>query len=245
MKRYIFFVLILCFTCESHVFGQRNYLENLAQQILDRNKSGSMQKNKGFSMPSESGGKSGGNGSSYDGNQGRDFFLPGNGGTPSYPSNPIFQPGTNPQYRYTQPRNYPQYYQGQPIQSDLLYRENNFQQTYQMQQGQEYVQPQRSTLNGVSYSVGGMPGSPEMSNQFISIRCPASAVGSIYYTLASSQGSFGFSMSAGQEQRFRVGSGWTISYNNGSVKKHYKLEGGKRYLLKTNSANQWQILAAK
>lgn len=52
-------------------------------------------------------------------------------------------------------------------------------------------------------------------------------------------------MSAGQEQRFRIGSGWLIRYNDGSQQRLYKLEGGKSYKLVRKEDNRWQLYAAK
>ncbi len=251
MKRYIFVVLIFFFACQSHVFGQ-------------------ITKFGIKSVPSEGGNKSGGGGKIYNPDQGREFML-GNGGTTIYPDNRQTFRQYQPEYPNNSSQGYPRYQQGiqnQVPDLHLLYHRDNFQQTYpQWSQQQSYglqqngiqqsgirqnvlpqnVLPQQSTLNATTYSGGqDIPTSPEMSNQFISISCPASAVGSIYYTLTSNRGTFGFSMSAGQEQRFRIGSGgWKISYNNGVTEKRYQLKGGTRYFFKPNSANQWQILASK
>ncbi len=103
-----------------------------------------------------------------------------------------------------------------------------------------YIQPgTRGTIVGSTAS----PGSPVPSQQFILIRCPQGNTDSINYTLSSNGRNFVYTIYAGQEQRFPVGSGWTITYMEGSTKKRYKLEGGKVYSMRQKDSSNWQLFA--
>jgi hypothetical protein len=105
---------------------------------------------------------------------------------------------------------------------------------YQPQPGGTYVQPSPV-----------MPSSPVSSSQYILIRCPQSTQGTVSYTLSSNGSNYGFSMSGGQEQHFRAGSVWSISYFNGSKQKRHQLESGRVYMIKRDANNLWQLYVTK
>jgi hypothetical protein len=84
-----------------------------------------------------------------------------------------------------------------------------------------------------------------MTNQYVVIRCPAEILGSIQYTLKSAQGSYRFTMSGGQEQRFKVNNPWSISYNDGTSQRRYVLRGGVTYTMKRRPDNGWQLYSTK
>jgi hypothetical protein len=104
------------------------------------------------------------------------------------------------------------------------------------QQGGIYNQP-----GGTRSSYVEPPRSPVSSSQYTMIRCPASTQGSIRYTLTSNGQNYGFTMSAGQEQHFRMGSEWFISYFDGTKQRLHKLEGGRAYMISRDSTNRWQL----
>ena len=103
------------------------------------------------------------------------------------------------------------------------------------------IYPNQSSSRIITSSGSDMPTTPVDTDQYVVIRCPKSATGSISYTLSSDRGNFGFTMNAGKEQRFRVSTRWIISYNDGTQQRRYKLEGGKTYTLKTTPENRWQL----
>ena len=181
-------------------------------------------------IPSESGRDSGGGGRFT--NPGNDFALPGRG-------QPI-RPGYTAPDQFAQPwrpvnPNQPVYQGGREIYQNgqRVYHDNQSQSG-----GTSYTQPA-----GTSFASTELPSSPVATNQYVVIRCPKSTAGSIYYSLDSNRGRFGFTLSPGQEQRFRVGTKWAITYNDGAEQKRYKLDAGKIYTMKIKSDNRWQIYA--
>lgn len=231
MKRYLFLAWLIFFLGGSSAFAQndvfgnlRRELRNQGRQILDQQfqnppRQDQIQPKYGSrSVPSEGGNQSGGDQRGFNPGDGG-FLLPGNGGQP-YPGGQTY-PGGQP---YPGGQTYPG---GQPYPG-----------------GQTY--PGERIISGGSVSSGqDYPGSPVMSRDYVTIRCPQEVEGILNYTLRSNRGSYGFTMSAGQEQRFRIGSGWLISYNDGAEQRLYKLEGGKIYKLVRKSDDRWQLYAAK
>ncbi len=169
----------------------------------------------GTSLPSEGANKSGPGQGQGSVDVGNDFLLPGNSGGQPFRGQP----------------NQGLPYQGQPYQ-------------VQPYQGQIYqAQPYRGqTYHGtVTSASSDIPTAPVESDAYIVIRCPKSSAGSIRYTLSSSRGDYAFTMSGGKEQRFRKSTNWTISYNDGTQQRRYRLEGGRTYTLKTIEGNRWQL----
>ena len=261
MKRYFFLALVFCFSVNSSVQAQRdsfrglrNELRNQGRQVLQQQlnrfqdrpfQGGSIQ-----SIPSESGRGSGG--SEFAGGD-HGFILPGNGGGQFVqPGRQIVRPGgqfVQPGNQFVQPGNHFVQPGGQIVQPGRQIVQPGGQ---YVQPGGQYVQPypggniqQSQLVQGTPYSSQDLPGGPVTSSNYIMLRVPATASGSITYTLSSDRGNFGFTMSAGQEQRFKVGSDWIISYHNGTEQKRYKLEGGRTYNLVRNADSQWLIWAAK
>ena len=86
-----------------------------------------------------------------------------------------------------------------------------------------------------------LPTAPVNSSEYVVIRGPQSSSGSCRYTLSSSRGNFGFTMSGGKEQRFRQTTRWVISYHDGVQQRRYRLDGGTTYTLKQVEGNRWQL----
>ena len=173
------------------------------------------------SVPSEGGKKSGGGG--YLPGGGGDFRFP-SGGTPRYRPSPGWTP--RPVQRPIQPNPWQPQPQPRPI---------------------DYGQPIQNpgVISGSTYSSASMPSAPVSTSQYVTIRCPSTARGSIYYRLESGGRTYGFTMRAGQEQRFRVSNSWTIDYNDGSRQQRYRLRGGKTYTLKNADGNRWQLYSVR
>ncbi len=107
------------------------------------------------------------------------------------------------------------------------------------------VYPGQSDSRIITSSGSDMPTTPVDTDQYVVIRCPKSATGSIRYTLSSDRGNYGFTMTPGKEQRFRVSTRWIISYNDGTQQRRYRLEGGMAYTLKTTADNRWQLYSVR
>ena len=187
-------------------------------------------------IPSEGGKNSGGNPQDF--RNGDDFRMPGQGQP--------YQPQPQPQDMQPFLPNPGTPYQGgsQPFPSDLLYRDgypNNANNDFRLQPGnQTYPQPITRTETSSQ-----MPSSPVMSNRYAVIRCPENVMGTIRYTLKSSTGSYSYTLGGGQEQRFRVDTPWSISYNDGSQERRYAIRGGKTYTMKMTKENRWQLYSVK
>ncbi len=241
MNRFFLLTLVACVLSGSNAFGQ-GFLEQLGREIIQRElppqrgnppqRGGDGGEHRRQSMPSESGRDSGGGRFTNPGFG--DFDLPGRGQPvqPGYVDpGQLVQPGQQQVF----PGGQQIYPGGQMVQPGRPYDPSLNQTIYV-----EGRQPHRTT-----YAIGDLPSSPVMTQQYIVIRCPESTVGSIYYSLDSDRGQFGFTLSPGQEQRFRAGTDWTIGYNDGSQEKRYKLNGGKTYTMKRVSDNRWQIYATQ
>lgn len=190
-------------------------------------------------VPSEGGGRSGGDRRDFMGDGG--FLLPGGGMVEQ--SQPIFQqPGFSGQPIF---QGQPQPVNGQFVQpggSTFLPGSN---QVFPSTPGQpQFVEQSQPIARSVSPS-DQFPGNPVMSNQYVVIRCPDSVSGSIAYTLSSNGRSMRYTMSAGQEQRFRVGTSWVIEYRDGSTLRKYALTGGKTYTMRQENDGRWQLYSIK
>ena len=126
-----------------------------------------------------------------------------------------------------------------------IYRDRG-QQFFDNSRGQIYPSQPQGTVYyepTTSYSSGDLPSAPVMSSEYIVIRCPASSgSGSISYLLSSQGRNYRFTLFSGQEQRFKVGTGWTIGFNDGVEEKRYRLEGGMAYTLKNDANTRWKII---
>ena len=257
MNHCFFFTLAICLLSGSNALAQ-DFLKQFGQELRSQIQQelqpqrqnqpvqgGGRPQIQSSGVPSESGRDSGGGNFT---NPGNDFALPGRGVQPVQPGFPggrqeIVQPG-QPVYRDRQPvQPGGQWVQpgGQIVQPGgrIIYPSSN---------QPIYVdgQPSGTTItNSVPYTGSDLPGSPVMTKEYVMIRCPASTVGSISYLLSSSKGNFRFTMSGGQEQRFKTGTKWTIEYNDGNAKKRYKLFGGKTYTMKREADNRWQVYVTK
>ncbi len=260
MSRYSVLSIALCLTLMEGAAQGQNFLKQLergARQAINQQRQGSggstgQQKSYGSSsLPTEGGQRTGGgsfrpgNGFMLPGGQQRNQSnsLPSEGGRRTIggefqPGNGFLLPGNGVQPnpgRVIYPGNQPYPGSGQPIYGN------------QPGTGQViYGQPiDRTTQYGSSTNSGSaVPTAPVSTSQYVTIRCPQSANGSIYYPLESDRGNFGFTMRGGQEQRFRVSSNWKISYNDGSSQKRYRLTGGKTYTLK-NEGSRWQLYSVR
>ncbi|MEM9410518.1 MAG: hypothetical protein AAGA30_05360 [Planctomycetota bacterium] len=235
MKSQCTFALIIALAACSNLFAQSQFFQQLKDDIRQQGRQfiqqefggRSQQQNDGqpqafgSSLPSESGQRSGGARQIYNPGDGG-FLLPGNGSGITYQPDPRSQPGQT-------------IYPGQSYNSNgqIIYPNNPH-------NGNIVYQPSNSLAAGSST----LPSKPVTSQQFILIRCPAGSNGSIRYTLTSGGRNYGYSIYAGQEQRFPVGNGWVISYQEGSEQKRYKLEGGRVYSMKQNENSQWKLYAS-
>ncbi|MFK7818309.1 MAG: hypothetical protein AB8G99_06305 [Planctomycetaceae bacterium] len=172
------------------------------------------------SVPSEGGRGSGGRDRIF--NPGGDgFLLPGNGGGNTQPVNPRFRNPQMPGGQYYYPGDQQIYPGTQPF-------------------------PSRSFPGGsTTYPSSMAPPSPVRTSQYVVIRVPQSVSGSLYYTLSSGTRNYGFTISGGQEQRFQVSNEWSISYNDGTQQRRYRLLGGKTYTLKKIEGNRWQLYSVR
>ncbi|MFK7769455.1 MAG: hypothetical protein AB8B55_19735 [Mariniblastus sp.] len=218
MNRYFFLTLVACLLSGSNAFGQ-SFLEQLGRELIQKQQRGGGEQQRPDirqqRMPSESGRESGGDRFTNPGFG--DFTIPFREQTPQYVQ-PIQPGGQYVQPRYVQPGT-----QFNPSLSRPIYHSN-------------------PTI--VSKPAFVAPTSPVKTRDYIVIRCPETAAGSAYYTLKSSHGEFGFTLSPGMEQRFRAGAGWEIGYNHGLIQKRHTLQGGKTYTLKRDTANHWQLYLA-
>jgi hypothetical protein len=188
-------------------------------------------------MPGESGRSSGGDQRGFNPELG--FVLPGNGLQPARPQpgfivQPQPRPIVRPQPTFTNPNNFDGrtiYIEGQPQPSRPFFT----------QPSQSFLS--QSTNSRSVTSSNDMPSAPVMSNQFVLIRCPAETMESIRYTLSSDQGNFSFTLSGGQEQRFRVNRPWSISYASGSQQMRHALQGGTTYSIRRTPEGKWQLFS--
>ncbi len=88
-----------------------------------------------------------------------------------------------------------------------------------------------------------IPGPPINSenNPYISLRCSKSSIGSVRYTLVSSLGQYAFTISGGQEQRFRATTDWIIRYNEAGVSRSYRVRAGLNYRFKQDEQDTWRL----
>ena len=238
MKRHILLALLIGTAFGPSAFAQQDILDRLGNRLEQRGRQileqefgrfpGSQQQQPkqevqgygGARLPSESGQNSGGGGRQFIGDNG--FMLT----DPNYGQPSMGRPS------YGQP-SYGQPSFGQPSYGQPAHGHGSY---------DDYGNPIMGNANRPVIS-GSAPSSPVSSDQYILIRCPKTASGSVRYTLSSNQGSFVFTMSGGQEQWFQVGSGWIIAYNEGSQERRYRLEGGRSYTIKRNSESHWQLTA--
>lgn len=255
MKRYIFIAVVVCLAWQSTAEAQRGGLlrdvvREVGGQFIEQQLRGIQQGRNPNPFPPQQGGEMRpvqGFGSSA---------IPSEGGKGSGGGDLGFQPDSGflfernqpglvqPRPRYVQPQPQPQ---PQIVDGRLLYTDG-MKQPYVDSGFLVNPQPSFSTQPVVTRSVstaGVLPNSPVMSNQYVVIRCPDKILGSIHYTLKSPQGNYGFTMSGGQEQRFKVDTSWTMSYNDGSTQRRYALRGGMTYSLKRRSDNGWQLYMEK
>lgn len=192
-------------------------------------------------IPSEGGGTSGGNRRDFIGES--EFMLPGGGGFANQPQPIIQQPQIQPQPGFgNQP-----FYPSQPQPTNPQYSQPSMRATFPDDQSQSRFvdQGQVQTVFRTNTSASPFPGNPVMSNQYVVIRCPDSVSGSITYSLVSNGRKMSYTMSAGQEQRFRVGTSWVIEYNDGSKLRKYALNGGKTYTMRRENDGRWQLYSIK
>ena len=259
MKYYILTAVLLCFPASA--FAQRGILDRIGNEVKSQLRSAVQgdfnarfpgsgggrptqgdqgPQSFGGVMPGESGRQNEGGGQFGPGGF-DDMIFPGMGGGGGSPVQPGFGsqpfPGDQSNFRPQPQPGLSRPYLPNPSSQPQQYFESR---PFYPSTSQPVVQP---TLSNSSSS--DMPRSPVMSNQFVKIRCPQSALGSISYLLASDRGSFRFTMTGGQEQRFRVSTPWTIQYSNGTTQKRYRLEGGKSYTIRRNSDQIWQLYADK
>ena len=103
--------------------------------------------------------------------------------------------------------------------------------------------PNSQPLKSIGHSSSDIPSAPVnmASNPHIVIRCPGSTAETLSYSLRSSKGSYQFSITGGQEQRFRQSTQWNISFHDGMTSRQFRLEGGKTYTIKKNHDNHWSL----
>ena len=224
MKRYVAIALMTCLFAASDAVAQGDFFRQLENEIRQQGRQFIQQEFGGRSQRDQDQPQA--FGSSIPSESGRQsgggdlIYNPGDGG--------FLLPGNGGGQNVSQPG-----YTTDPY-GRIIYPGNQY------QPNGNYIQPgSQPTTVGSNSS----PGSPVASQQYILIRCPRGSNGSIRYTLSSNGRNFVYTIFAGQEQRFPVGSGWTISYLEGSTQKRYRLEGGKVYSMKQKSDSQWQLFA--
>ncbi len=105
------------------------------------------------------------------------------------------------------------------------------------------VYVERTYRSSGSNQATGIPGPPidAENNPYISIRCSKSSIGSCRYTLRSSLGEYAFTISGGQEQRFRETTDWVIRYDEAGISRSYRVRAGLNYRFKQDEQDTWRL----
>ena len=177
MKCVFLLALAICLASSSTVVAQGGFLDQLRDRVEQQGRD---------ALQRQFGGSQGG-GQQQGGNPGqpRRFSLPSEGGKSSGGGGQPFLPGDG---GFDLPS-----FGGQPIQPNP-----GGQPSRPFQPEMRYSQPGNQVISNRP----AMPSSPVSSSQYVLIRCPQSTPGSVSYTLSTNGLSYGFTMSAGQEQYF-------------------------------------------